>query len=330
MRMAWQIEYRKGVWLPQVSWWLDGQTRAPRSFVTHAHSDHIARHAEVACSAATARLLRARLPGRRRETILEFGATREIEFGVRATLHPAGHVLGSSLVQLETEHGTLLYTGDFKLRPGLAAERCATPPADVLVMETTFGLPKYVFPPDAEVIAAMTGFCRQALAEGCTPVLLCYSLGKTQEVLQALAPAGLPVMLHDQALFITDIYGQLGMEFPSYRGFDQRELGGHVVICPPHAPSLLQRIPAARTAVVTGWAIDPSARFRYRCDAAFPLSDHAVFPDLLRFVELVRPKRILTLHGHAREFAATLRSRGWDAWAVGQPNQTEFALASPD
>jgi len=73
-------------------------------------------------------------------------------------------------------------------------------------------------------------------------------------------------------------------------------------------------------------AIDSSAIYRMRCDAAFPLSDHADFNDLLRFVELVQPKRVLTLHGFAREFAQTLRARGLDALALGHGNQLEFSL----
>ena len=94
-----------------------------------------------------------------------------------------------------------------------------------------------------------------------------------------------------------------------------------------HAHGLLDRIPARRTAVVTGWALDSGAIYRFRCDAAFPLSDHAGYDDLLGFVERVRPKRVLTLHGFAREFAATLRARGIEAWAIGHPNQLEFALS---
>ena len=90
---------------------------------------------------------------------------------------------------------------------------------------------------------------------------------------------------------------------------------------------LLARVPAPRTAVITGWAVDSSTKYRARCDAAFPLSDHAGFDDLLTFVERVQPKRILTLHGFAREFAATLRERGWDALAIGQGNQLEFRLS---
>ena len=78
--------------------------------------------------------------------------------------------------------------------------------------------------------------------------------------------------------------------------------------------------------MISGWAIDPNARYRYQVDAAFPLSDHADYPDLLRYVELVQPKRVLTLHGFAAEFARDLRNRGVEAWALSQENQLELTL----
>ena len=326
--MAWEIHHKKGVWLPQIGWWLDAQARTERAFVSHAHSDHIARHKEVLCTAATSRLLHARLPGRRAETVLPYGRTHALDFGTKATLHPAGHIFGSSQILLESdEHGSLLYTGDFKLRAGLASEPCATPNADVLIMETTFGLPRYVFPPESETIGRMIEFCQRAVAEGATPVLLCYTLGKSQEVLLAVGSSGLPVMLHADAARLTRICEDHGMKCPAYREFNAREVGGHIVICPPYSHGLLDRIPSPRTAVITGWALDSGATYRMRCDAAFPLSDHAGFDDLVTFVERVRPRRIYTLHGFAREFAQTLRGLGWDALAIGQGNQLEFKLS---
>ncbi len=330
MRAGWEVQFRKGLWLPHAGWWLDAQKRETRSFITHAHGDHIARHKEVVCTPATARFLHARMPGKRIVHEWALGRTHPLEFGLTATLHPAGHILGSAQVLLEGEPGSLLYTGDFKLRPSLAAEPCWVPPSpgtiDTLIMETTFALPRYAFPPEAEVVAQIIAFCQQSLADGATPVLLCYSLGKSQEVLRALGAAGRPVMLHGETLRLTRIYEQLGVVFPPYREFDAHEVGGHIVICPPHASGLLGRIPAVRKAAITGWAIDSSAIYRMRCDAAFPLSDHADFPDLLRFVERVQPKRVLTLHGYAREFAQTLRARGIDALALGHGNQLEFSL----
>ncbi|HTO04393.1 MAG TPA: ATP-dependent DNA ligase, partial [Opitutus sp.] len=227
-------------------------------------------------------------------------------------------------------HGRLLYTGDFKLRRGLSAEPCATPQTDDLIMETTFGRPHYVFPPTEKVLRDIAHFCQETLADEMTPVLFGYSLGKSQELLSGLSAAQLPVMLHPQTFKLTRVYEEFGIRFPPYREFSYDELAGHVVICPPQSRDsfFVRKIPQRRTAVVTGWATDPNAVYRYQCDAAFPLSDHADFPDLLRFVEAVQPKRVLTLHGFAREFAQTLRERGIEAWAVGQDNQLELGIES--
>ena len=328
--MSWDVQFLSGsLYLPQLDWWLDAHHPAPRSFVSHAHFDHLAPHREILCATGTARLMRARMPGERTEHVLPFGHTEQLTADTTVTLHPAGHIYGSAQALLEhADHGRLLYTGDFKLRPGRSAEPCATPRADVLIMETTYGLPRYVLPPTAEVLAAIVTFCRDALADAATPVLFGYSLGKSQELLSSLAGAQLPVMLHPQTLKLTRVYEELGLNFPPYAAFDPAALAGHVVICPPQsrASAFLKKIPVARTAVITGWALDPSAVHRYQCDAAFPLSDHADFNDLIRFVELVQPSRVLTLHGFSREFAATLRERGVEAWAINHPNQLDLSL----
>jgi Cft2 family RNA processing exonuclease len=329
--MPWNVEHRRGLWLPQTGWHLDSRVAVDHSFISHAHSDHIAAHREIICSAATARLLRTRLPGSRVERVLPFGQMESLGTGTMVTLHPAGHVLGSAQCLLTHErHGTLLYTGDFRLRPGVGAEPCVTPHADVLIIETTFGLPQYAFPPDAEVFAAIERFCREALADGATPVLSAYSLGKSQELLLGLAATRLPVMLHPSAFKVAKIYEELGVALPPYRPFDGPTAAGHVVIWPPSggASAILHALPRRRVAAVTGWALDRGAIYRYQCDAAFPLSDHADFPDLLAFVGRVQPRVVYTVHGFAREFAQTLRARGIEAWALGADNQLELALGA--
>jgi DNA ligase-1 len=328
---SWDVQFRNGIYLPQIDWWLDAHHPVNRSFVSHAHFDHLAPHREILCSEGTARLMRARMPAERREHVLPFGHTVQLTPDTTITLHPAGHIHGSAQSLLaHPDHGTLLYTGDFKLRRGLSAEPCATPHADVLIMETTFGRPQYVFPPTEKILADIIAFCRASLSEDETPVLFGYSLGKSQELLSGLAAANLPVMLHPATHKLTQVYEELGLTFPPYREFSTAELPGHVVICPPQVPhsTFLKKIRARHTAMITGWALDPGATFRYQCDAAFPLSDHADFPDLLRFVELVQPQRVLTLHGFAADFARTLRDRGIEAWAINQDNQLELVLPS--
>lgn len=329
---TWTLENRGGLFLPQIGWHLDARDPVERSFVSHAHADHIAAHETVLCSAGTARLMKARIGAASTEIILPFDQPHRLPDGTSLTLHPAGHIHGSAQLLAEhPERGSLLYTGDFKLRPGRSAERCATPHADVLIMETTFGRPHYVFPPTDQVLGDIVRFCREAIEDGEVPVLFGYSLGKSQELLSGLAEARLPIALHPQTLKMTRLYEAMGMPFPPYVACDPEETSGHVVICPPQAAqsSWIRRITPRRTAMASGWAVDPNAVYRYRCDAVFPLSDHADYPDLLRFVELVRPRVVYTVHGFTAEFARDLRERGIEAWAFEGDNQLELGLASP-
>lgn len=321
------VRYERGLYVPEADLWLDPWDAKRFAFVSHAHSDHIALHEEIIVSERTARLMQARMPGERREHVLPFGERRRVH-DVDVTLLPAGHIFGSAQIFLETANGSLLYTGDFKLRHGKSAEAAEWMHAETLVMETTFGLPRYKFPPTAQVVDQIVAFCRESLDEGEVPVLLGYSLGKAQEILCALDGAGLVPMLHGSVFQMTRIYEQFGQTFCKYVRYNANDIAGKVLICPPSAnrSRMLEKIPRKRVAMISGWAMDPGAVYRYQVDAAFPLSDHADYADLVRYVDLVRPTRVLTLHGFAAEFARDLRDRGIEAWALSEENQMELGL----
>ena len=330
-----QLEFRSGgVRLPQLGLWLDPhepQTGSEKVFVSHAHSDHVAEHREVIVSAPTAKLMQARLSGVRREIILELRQPHRFDGGPRSfdlTLLPAGHIFGSAMALLEAEGQSLLYTGDFKLRAGLSAEPCEPRPADILVMETTYGRPEYCFPPTAAVLRGIVRFCREALDNDETPVLLGYSLGKSQELLCGLGEAGLPFMLHGAVWKLTRIYEQFGQCFPPYEPYEAGAARGKVLVCPPHVvnSAMLRNLGPRRTAILTGWAVDPNCPYRYQCDAAFPLSDHADFSDLVALVQQVHPKQVYTLHGFAADFAQTLRGLGFNAQALSENEQLGLPL----
>jgi Cft2 family RNA processing exonuclease len=158
-------------------------------------------------------------------------------------------------------------------------------------------------------------------------VLLVYSLGKAQEILASLAVTGLPILLHKAAWEMTLIYSSFGVKFPPFEKYQEgTAIHDHIVICPPGTRGVLEQIPNRRTAAITGWALDRATIHRMKVDAAFPLSDHAGYDDLLRYVELVNPKRVFTTHGFAREFARDLRSRGIEAWTLGGEDQIELSL----
>jgi DNA ligase-1 len=324
-----EIHYQRGIYLPQPDLWLDPWDAKRFAFISHAHSDHIAPHEEIIVSERTARLLARRLPGHRTEHVLSFGEKRTVH-GIDLMLLPAGHIFGSAQCFLSLGDDTLLYTGDFKLRPGKSAEQAEWCQADTLIMETTFGLPRYRFPPTEQVVDQIVSFCRETIDAGEVPVLLGYSLGKAQEILCSLDGAGLTPMLHGSVYQMTRIYERFGQSFCKYVRYNPNDVAGKVLICPPSAnrSHMLEKIPRKRMAMITGWAVDANAVYRYQVDAAFPLSDHADYEDLIRYVELVQPRRVLTLHGFAAAFARDLRARGVEAWALSEENQMELPLRS--
>ncbi len=322
------ITVKKGIHLPDCDLWLDPDRKRGLAAVTHAHSDHAGWHAVTIATPATCSLMavrRKRTGGTVHE--LPFHQPHQIS-GSQVTLLPAGHILGSAQVFLETEGGSLLYTGDFKLRPNLTAENAIVVKADTLIIETTFGLPRYRFPAAQVVTKEIVDFCKTAIEDARTPVLLAYSLGKAQELAARLGGSGLPIALHPSAWEMSRVYAAHGVTFPGCEVFGQSEIDGKVLIWPPNARAALARIPDARTAIVSGWAIDQSAKYRYQCDAAFPLSDHAGYDELIEFVDRVQPRMVFTVHGFTEEFACDLRRRGVEAWALGGGNQMEFGLGA--
>ncbi|MFM8469723.1 MAG: MBL fold metallo-hydrolase RNA specificity domain-containing protein [Limisphaerales bacterium] len=335
------FSFTKGaVHFPALALWLDahdGRSADEWAVVTHAHSDHIARHKRVILTDPTARLLRQRLGGAREERVLPFGERAEFsgphgDFAL--TLLPAGHILGSAMVLVEWSGGSLLYTGDFRLRPSPACERCDFTVArgcDWLVMETTFGRPAYTFPPTAEVVGELLAFCRAALAAGETPVLLGWTLGKAQELLCHLLASGMRVGVHEAVLPLAHIYEQCGVRLGAYEALDITRATERVLVCPPTFAQSAQRaaLGPCRLAVATGWAMDSSGKYRSGVDAAFPVSDHADFPELIEFVRQVRPRRVFTTHGFAADFAATLRDLGFDAQALVNAEQLTLSLGVP-
>ncbi|HQR30566.1 MAG TPA: MBL fold metallo-hydrolase, partial [Anaeromyxobacteraceae bacterium] len=241
-------------------------------------------------------------------------------------LFAAGHVLGSAQIRVTLPGGlTVGYTGDLCTEPTRTAEPAEVMPCDVLLMESTFGLPRYVFPPKEEVLAAVRRFVDDALSDGATPVLLGYSLGKAQEVLKHFGELGYPCRAHPVVHAVNQVYEEQGMALPNVRVLGpEGPSPGEVVVAPPQQRgAVVARIRKKRTAVLTGWAIDGARWFR-GVDASFPLSDHADFPSLLRYARATGAGRVFTLHGHAAELARSLRSEGIRADPLEESPQLEL------
>ena len=318
----------KGLHLRDLDLWMDSRYPQQLTFVSHAHSDHVARHQKILCSPVTAHLLQARYRiARERLWIQEFLETIEWQ-GHELTLLPAGHIAGSAMLHVRhTGHGaSLLYTGDYKLRSSRSIASAEWREADTLIMESTFGLPHYVLPSKETIERQIIDFVEQAFADDDTPVLLGYSLGKAQEIAAILSAHSIAYAETKSVSQMTNACREAGIPLPEAPLWSGELPAKHALIA---APSLLRqadfsRIRNPRSAMMTGWALQPSARFRYGTDAAIPLSDHADFPDLMRTAELVKPRRIITIHGYTRELAASLRARNFQAWSHFGGDQLEL------
>jgi DNA ligase-1 len=162
-----------------------------------------------------------------------------------------------------------------------------------------------------------------ALRAGRQPIVLGYSLGKAQEITRILTDAKFPVTLHGAAHSMADIHRRLGVALGPYRRYAFEDFHGPraldlaergVLVAPPHCArsGFCTRFDNPCRIVMTGWALQKNAIYRYGVEHALPLSDHADFDELMELIERVRPKKILSHHGFP-EFAEILRAKGFDA-----------------
>lgn len=307
------FHYDNGLKITRAGLGVDVRRRQQRGFVSHAHADHMARHEWAYATRATAALYRHRLGSRL--AVREMPYRKPLEMGgVQLTTYPAGHCLGSAMLLADDGQERLLYTGDFKLGESLTAEPAELPEADVLVMETTFGSPRYRMPPREEVIEQLLEVIHTAQAEGKTPVVHAYALGKAQEITALLTRHGLGVTQHPAIAEISRVYQQHGAKLGNFSTYSGRPPTDHVVVTLPRSMRgfRLAGLGSVVSIAVTGWAIDDSTKYRQGVDVALPLSDHADFDELLEAARRVSPRRIYTTHGPPG-FDAHLRDAGFDA-----------------
>lgn len=318
------VTWEKGISLVDQGLWLDPLTVRDVAVVTHAHSDHARRHRHAICTAPTFDL--ATGPRRPRGAhVLEYGESHQVG-ATTVTLHDAGHMLGSAQVLVEQAGMRVLYSGDLKLRRGAGRPDTVIPSADVLVIESTYGRPHFRFPDPDAVVEVVGRWCRRSLDARVTPVILAHAIGKAQEVMLALDEYGFRFALEERCIPAAEAYAARA-PLPDWvpLGEDDPE-PDRVVIAPPAGKDRIRRLRRYRTALVSGWAQDPSFWRIFGADVAFALSDHCDFDELLTVVERSGAKQVYTVHGFTEELARSLRHRGIPAHALAASEQLALAL----
>jgi putative mRNA 3-end processing factor len=290
-----------------------GAVRADYIFVSHAHLDHMhnpARNERVIASEETSDLAKARG--------YDLGRTTEEVEGVE--LLDSGHILGSRAIKIDDE---VYYTGDASGRERAFLGKCRTRRARILIMETTYGSPEYVFPQTAKLVRDVNGLIGSAFDRGRPVVLMGYPLGKAQ-LLAYYFSSWEPLFFHDSVAAMNKIHVDHGIPLKAGRRFNPSEdadtlpSGPWVMVAPmssgrSHLMSHLRNRYGAILVAFSGWAIKGGYSSSLDADYSFPLSDHCDYAELIKLVEAVSPETVYTTHGFATEFASDLRRMGFSA-----------------
>jgi putative mRNA 3-end processing factor len=298
-----------------------------RAVITHAHGDH-ARWGSRSYLAARAgeRVLRTRLGPDARIATVEYGEPVDMN-GVRVSLHPAGHILGSAQVRVEYRGEVWVASGDYKTEPDPTCTPFEPLRCHTFITESTFGLPIYRWTPQADAFRHIRAWWRTNRDAGRASIIYAYALGKAQRVLAGLVDADEgPIFTHGAVERLNQDYRASGVALPSTthavsqpRGYDW---SGALVIAPPSAGGSpwVRRFGAASTAFASGWMRIRGARRRRGYDRGFALSDHADWDALLATIADTGAERVFVTHGYTHQLTRVLRERGLDA----HPWQTQY------
>lgn len=308
-----------GIYCPPGDFYLDPSGPVDRAVVTHAHSDHAYQGSgRYLVSERSELLMRTRLG---EDSVIEtvpYGQAVDIN-GVKVSLHPAGHVLGSAQVRVESGGEVWVYSGDYKLTPDPTCEPFEAVECDVFITEATFALPIYRWTPPDVLAEEINSWWMGNRDEGKASVLFAYSLGKSQRILKSVDPSIGPIFTHGAVENLNEQYRASGVGLPdtSYVGDieDKKAFEGGLVIAPPSAAgsAWLKRFGRHSTAFASGWMSVRGARRRRALDRGFVMSDHADWPGLIEAIDASKAGRILVTHGFVDPLVRWLNENGKEA-----------------
>ena len=320
------VQRPEGLYCPAGDFHIDPWRPVARAVITHAHADHARRgHGHYLAAAPAEGVLRSRLGEITLQT-LPYGAEVD-HFGVRISLHPAGHVLGSAQVRIEHAGQVWVASGDYFVagEANDAREDNATcAPFEPVrchcfITESTFGLPIYRWPAQRKVFDAINAWWRANAEAGRASVLMAYSFGKAQRILAGVDSSIGPIVVHGAVQPLNAAYRAAGVALPATRLVtelsDKASLRRALVIAPPSVQGSpwLKRFGDCSDAFASGWMQLRGARRRRSVDRGFVLSDHADWPGLQRAITATGAQRVIVTHGYEAVMVRWLTDRGLDA-----------------
>jgi putative mRNA 3-end processing factor len=311
----------EGLYCPPGDFYIDPRRPVARAVITHGHADH-ARPGSAAylCHRDSVAILQRRLGAVNVEGVA-YGESIDWS-GVKLSLHPAGHILGSAQVRVACRGEVWVASGDYKLEADGTCAPFEPIRCDAFITESTFGLPLYRWRPQADIFADINRWWRANAEEGRASIVQAYSLGKAQRILKNLDGEIGPIVCHGAVEPINEIYRRVGVALPrTYSvndGLDKKQLSRSLVLSPPAAAQSpwIRRFGAHSDAFASGWMQIRGNRRRRGVDQGFALSDHADWLGLLQAIEATGASRVFVTHGGVAPLVRYLQEKGIDAQAL--------------
>ncbi len=317
-----------GLYCPAGDFYIDPWGPVDRSIVTHAHASHAHHGARSYLTAHSGEyLLRERLGPDAAIQAVQYGESITIG-DARVSLHPAGHILGSAQVRIEHGGEVWVVSGDYKLAPDPTCAPFEPLRCHTFLTESTFGLPVFRWPAQAQVIDEIHAWWRTNQEAGRASLLFAHPQGKAQRLLALLDPSIGPIFTHAAVEQITQIYRGQGIALaPTTLASDDGSWSRALIVAPPsaHGTSWERRFTSASTAFASGWMRIRGTRRRRSLDRGFVLSDHADWSGLLRAIEESRAEAVWVTHGYRGPMVRWLEEHGRKALAV----ETRFVEDEP-
>lgn len=316
----------RGIYCEVGGFYIDPWKPVERAVVTHAHSDH-ARWGmgRYLCAADGLGVMRRRLGDEARIDSVGYGESLDLN-GVKVSLHPAGHILGSAQVRVEYHGQVAVASGDYKTEADSTCAPFEPLKCHLFITESTFGLPIYRWSPQEEVFADINAWWRANQAQGKASLLLGYALGKSQRALSGLDPSIGPIFLHGAVHGLTEDYRAAGIQLPETKLIQEAEgkfdWSQAMILAPPSANATpwVRRFGDHSTAFLSGWMAIRGARRRRAVDRGFVLSDHVDWPSLMSTIRATEAERVWVTHGYSATVVRYLEEQGMDARVL----ETEF------
>lgn len=246
---------------------------------------------------------------------------------VKISFHPAGHIPGSAQIRIEYKGEVWCISGDYKVTNDNVSAPFESVECDVFVTECTFGAPKYVFPEQQQVYTEINEWWENNAKQGVTSVIMAYSLGKAQRIINNVNQHLGPIITHasvermNEVLRKNKVFVAPTIEIKNAsKALVQQSL----VVAPTAIQDSrwIKKLEPYKLAFASGWMLHDT-KWRWQgIDKGFALSDHCDWNELLYAIKLSKAKKIIAMHGDTSEFVQRLRILGFDAHELHETSKS--------